>query len=138
MRKTLFLLLLTTVLWSSCTSVSKDDIQHLKGYWEIASVASDGEVFQPKGAPPSVDFYQMINDSLGTKKKLVPSFGEKYSGSEDEIDFRVIKKEGKYFIQFFNALEEWEEEITKLNTTELILLHSEKSYHYKRHQKITL
>ena len=138
MRKTSFLLLLTTILWTSCTSVSKDDLKHLKGYWEISSVKSHGEVFQPKGTAPAVDFYQMINDSLGTKKKLVASFGEKYSSSEDEIEFRVIKNEGKYFIQFYNALEEWEEEITKLNATELILFHSEKSYHYKRHQKIIL
>ncbi len=138
MRKILFLLFLSTALITSCTSVSKDDLKHLKGYWEISSVKSHGEVFQPKGTAPAVDFYQMINDSLGRKKKLVPSFGEKYSSSEDEIEFRVIKKEEKYFIQFFNALEEWEEEITKLNATELILFHSEKSYHYQRHQKITL
>ncbi len=72
------------------------------------------------------------------KKKLVPSFGEKYSSSEDLIQFRLVLKNGSYFIQFFNALQTWEEKITSISAEELILFHSEKTYHYKRHQKITL
>ena len=80
----------------------------------------------------------MINDQMGIKKKMVPSFSEQYNSSEDAIQFRILSKDGRYSIQFFSSLEQWEEEIKTLTAQEMILFHNDKSYHYKRHQKISL
>lgn len=136
--KYLFFFVITFILCTGCTTLSKEDIKQLEGYWEIDSVKAHGETFSPKGSAPAIDHYTLVNDSVGFKKKLVPSFGEKYSSSEDLIQFRLVVKNGSYFIQFFNALQTWEEKITSISAEELILFHSEKTYHYKRHQKITL
>ena len=138
MRKSTLIIILIVKLFTACTGVSRDDLMHLDGYWEISKVEAHGEVFSPKGSAPAVDHYQMINDSIGIKKKMVPSFGQQYSSSEDLIQYRIISKNETYHIQFFSSLEQWEEEIKTLTAEEMILFHSDKSYHYKRHQKITL
>lgn len=137
MQKSIFISILASTLWTACTGVSTNDLKHLEGYWEISKVEAHGETFSPRGTAPAVDHYLMINDSIGIKKKMVPSFGEKYSSSEDLIQYRIILANGNYSLQFFSALEEWEEEIKSLSPEEMILFHNDKSYHYKRHQKIT-
>ena len=135
MRKTILICILTSTLWTACTGVSAEDLKHLDGYWEISKVEAHGETFKPKGNAPAVDHYKMINDSMGIKKKMVPSFGEKYSSSEDLIQYKILTVDGNYSLQFSSALEEWEEEIKSLSQEEMILFHNDKSYHYKRHQK---
>ncbi len=138
MRKSFLFLFFISLVTTACTTVNNSDLKHLQGYWEIASVEAHGEVFQPKGNAPTVDYYQMINDTIGYKKKMAPTFYEKYNSSEARIQYQLISKKGKYFLQFSSPLEKWEEEIKTLNATELVLFHSDKTYHYKRHQKITL
>ena len=137
MRKTILICILTSTLWTACTGVSAEDLKHLDGYWEISKVEAHGETFSPRGSAPAVDYYQMLNDSMGIKKKMVPSFGEKYKSSEDLIQYRILNDNGNYSLQFFSALQDWEEEIKSLSKEEMILFHNDKSYHYKRHQKIT-
>ena len=137
MLKSILIILLTSAVWTACTEVAADDLKHLEGHWEISKVEAHGETFSPKGSAPAVDYYQMINDSIGIKKKMVPSFGEKYSSSEDLIQYRINSVNGNYSIHFFSALQEWKEEIKSLSAEEMILFHNDKSYHYKRHQKIT-
>lgn len=137
MRKTILISILTATLWTACTGISSDDLKYLEGYWEISKVEAHGETFSPRGGAPAVDYYQMLNDSMGIKKKMVPSFGEKYSSSEDLIQYKILTVDGNYSLQFSSALEEWEEEIKSLSQEEMILFHNDKSYHYKRHQKIT-
>ena len=67
---------------------------------------------------------------------MVPRFGEKYNSSNDLIQYRILFVNGKYSLQFVSALEKWEEEIKSLSADEMVLFHNDKSYHYKRHQKI--
>ena len=138
MRKLILLFFFIFSLFTACERVTNEDLRHLQGYWEISKVESHGEVFSPKGTAPAVDHYQMINDQMGIKKKMVPSFSEQYNSSEDAIQFRILSKDGRYSIQFFSSLEQWEEEIKTLTAQEMILFHNDKSYHYKRHQKISL
>lgn len=137
MLKIILISILSLTLWTACTGVSSDDLKQLEGYWEISKVEAHGETFNPIGGAPAVDYYQMFNDSMGIKKKMVPSFGEKYSSSEDLIQYKILTVDGNYSLQFSSALEEWEEEIKSLSQEEMILFHNDKSYHYKRHQKIT-
>jgi len=138
MRKLTLIVLFIFSLFTACKRVTNDDLKYLEGYWEISKVESHGEIFSPKGSAPAVDHYQMINDHMGIKKKMVPSFSAQYNSSEDAIQFRILSKDGGYSIQFFSSLEQWEEEIKTLTAQEMILFHSDKSYHYKRHQKISL
>ena len=126
-----------TLLLTACSGVTQKDLKHLAGYWEISEVSAHGEIFSPRGSAPAVDFYQLKTDRSGIKKKLVPSFGNKYSSSKDLVQFNIIETDHGFALQFNSALEQWEEEIKAINPEELVLFHNEKSYHYKRHQKIT-
>lgn len=137
MQKFILIYILISTLWTACTEVSSDDLKYLEGYWEISKVKAHGETFNPRGSAPAVDYYQILNDSMGIKKKMVPSFGEKYSSSEDLIQYKILTVDGNYSLLFSSPLEEWEEEVKSLSQEEMILFHNDKSYHYKRHQKIT-
>lgn len=129
-------------LWSfvliSCQNKSEFDLSLLHGYWEIESIHAQGEVFYPKGPSPVVDFYKLNNTSGGFKKKLMPNFTGHYESSNDKADFTLITTGGEYYINYAFSLEPWKEKIIELNQESLILYHSEKEYHYRRHQKLSL
>lgn len=139
MRSTnIYVCYICLLFFIGCTNLKTPELLHLEGYWEIKAVHAHGEVFQPRGAAPVVDFYHLEADSIGFKKKMTPTFNGLYQSSEDQIAFSV-KKEGKrLFLHFDSALTPWKEEILSIDLEEMILFHNDKEYHYKRHQKITL
>lgn len=126
------------LLFTACTRVTAPDLVLLEGYWEIESVHAHGEVFQPKGTTPMIDFYHLNSKKGGFKKKMTPTFSGPYQSSEDLVTFSIENEGNRYFLHFNDALGPWKEEIRSLNSNEMILFHNDKAYHYKRHQKITL
>ncbi|MDB4015321.1 hypothetical protein N9483_03065 [Flavobacteriaceae bacterium] len=139
MRNTIskFFLLTIGLIISSCTSVSEKDLTNLNGYWEIEKVESNGETFTPRGGAILVDFYQ-LDSTTGYRKKLAPSFNGNYKSSEDQFNFSVVNIEGSFYIEYKEALQPWKEKIISINATQLELEHSDKTYVYKRHEKISL
>jgi len=128
---------LCLLFFIGCAKVKTLELVHLEGYWEIKAVHAHGEVFQPRGAAPLVDFYHLEADSIGFKKKMTPTFNGLYQSSEDQIAFSVKKEGQRLFLHFDSALTPWKEEILSIDPEEMILFHNDKEYHYKRHQKIT-
>ena len=86
----LFLLLIFSFGLSHCDRIDREEVRQIEGYWEIESVQTKGEVFQPKGNAPSVDYYFFSSDSSGFKKKLSPRVMGNYETSEDQVQFSVI------------------------------------------------
>ena len=108
----------------------------LEGYWEIEKVSSHGETFNPRGAAPMVDYYRLNNKTQGYRKKLAPSFGL-YQTSDQQFAFEIEQStSGEYHLHFSKALEPWKEKIIELDSTQLVLEHQDKVYHYIRHEKI--
>ena len=68
----------------------------------------------------------------------MPNFTGHYESSNDKADFTLITTGGEYYINYAFSLEPWKEKIIELNQESLILYHSEKEYHYRRHQKLSL
>ena len=126
------------LIFTGCSSVSAPDLVFIEGYWEIESVHAHGEVFEPKGATPMIDFYQLNSEKSGFKKKMKPIFNGLFQSSEDRVTFIIQKEGNRFFIHFNNALTPWKEEIRSLSPEEMILFHNDKAYHYKRYQKIAL
>ena len=48
----LFLLLIFSFDLSHCDRIEREEVRQIEGYWEIESVQTKGEVFQPKGNAP--------------------------------------------------------------------------------------
>ncbi len=126
------------LIFTGCSKVTAPDIVFLEGYWEIESVRAHGEVFEPKGAAPVIDFYHLNSKTSGFKKKMMPTLNGHYQSSEDYVTFSIQKEGERFFIYFNDALTPWKEEIRLLSSEEMVLFHNEKAYHYKRHQKLTL
>lgn len=121
-----------------CQNPQNINSAQLEGYWEIEKVSSHGETFNPRGAAPMVDYYFLTNKKQGFRKKLAPSFGF-YQTSEQQFAFDVEQSNsGEYFLHFKKALKPWKEKIIALDSTQLVLEHQEKVYHYIRHEKMDL
>lgn len=123
------------LLLCACTSINEKDILHLNGYWEIENVKAQGETFAPKGAATLVDYYSLETPRKGFRKKLRPSFNQSYESSEDITPFVILQKKDGYYLQYTTRYDQWEEKISTLNATQLVLTHQGKKYRYKRHEK---
>lgn len=123
--------------FTGCTKVTAPDLVFLEGYWEIESVRAGGEIFEPQGSAPVIDFYHLNSKKSGFKKKIMPTLNGQYLSSEDIVTFNIQKEGERFFIHFDNALTPWKEEIRSLSSEKMILFHNDKAYYYKRHQKIT-
>ena len=134
----LFLLLIFSFGLSHCDRIEREEVRQIEGYWEIESVQTKGEVFQPKGNAPSVDYYFFSSDSTGFKKKLSPRVMGNYETSKDQVQFSVHEENGVMSFHFSTSLESWKEEIKSIAPERLILFHNGMEYHYKRHEKIAL
>lgn len=119
-----------------CERSPQIDSSQLEGYWEIEKVSSHGETFFPKGPPPLVDYYHLSDKGKGYRKKLAPRLGL-YQTSEQQFSFEIEQSSsGRYQLHFMEALEPWKEMIIALDSTQLILEHQDKVYHYIPHEKI--
>ena len=136
--RSLFLLFIFSIGLSHCDQIKPEEVRQIEGYWEIASVQTQGEVFQPKGHAPSVDYYFFSSDSTGFKKKLSPRLVGNYETSENQIQFSIHIENGVIALHFKTPLEIWKEEIKSITADRLVLYHNGMEYHYKRHEKITL
>ena len=136
--RSLFLLFIFSIGLSHCDQIKPEEVRQIEGYWEIASVQAQGEVFQPKGHAPSVDYYFFSSDSTGFKKKLSPRVMGNYETSENQVQFSVYEENGIMSFHFKTPLESWKEEIKSIAPERLILFHNGMEYHYKRHEKIAL
>jgi len=80
-----------------CANVKTPELEHLEGFWEIKTVHAHGEIFQPRGAAPLVDFYHLEADSIGYKKKMTPTFNGLTKVRKIKLSFPSKKKESAYF-----------------------------------------
>lgn len=136
MKRVDYLLWIFVLPFWGCTSLTQSDITLLEGYWVIESVRAHGEIFQPRGNAPAVDYYYFYKQNNGTKIKMTPQFNGSFKRSQDQARFVVQHIDNRFYLNYATALEPWREEIITLNKQELVLYHNEKTYHYKRFQKL--
>ena len=132
MQKSIFIIIPICLQFIFCKIKGIEDIRIIEGMWEIYSVSSMGEVFYPKGESPLIDYYVFNSDSTGTKKKLKPNFNKTFSSSLDEIDFKIRKIDGKFYLNYISNSNNWKERIKKLTNNELVITNTKFEYHYRR------
>lgn len=138
MLKNSFFILMVSLLLSTCAKIRDVDMDNLNGYWEIESVQHKGETFYPRGPSPSIDFYSINKKLEGYKKKTTPSIAGKYLSTADIAEFRILLTNEGYVLDYYKAINPWQESLVSINKNTLVLSHSGKTYQYKRHQKIEL
>ncbi len=137
MRKLVSLLLFLCFLACS-EKISVSDLNHINGYWEIEEVKfPDGES-KEYNVNMTIDYFE-YNNMKGFRKKVQPKFDGTYITSNDATSFQINERDGFFWMSYQNDLSSWEEQITKITTTHMVVKNKEGLYyHYRRFQSINV
>jgi hypothetical protein len=134
-----FLLLFTIFLLNACTtSVSKEELIKLNGYWEIIEVEFSNGQKKSYKVNPSIDYIE-LKEMKGYKKKVQPKFDGTYNISNDTEPFTIIEKDGVFMFTYKNILSEWEEKLISIDDNTFIISNEDNiTYTYKRYEPIKI
>ena len=119
------------IIFISCSSPEKVQIDRLDGYWEIEFIYQDGEKFIPKVSKIIFDHYQ-IQYPKGYLNKVTLEINDSFNTSKDMTFFEIEKKNAKYYINYKSRWDEWKSKINFLDSQKLILEIGNRTFHYKR------
>ena len=110
-----YLTLISLFFIISCnTSVGKEQLHLLNGYWEIKEVRFSDGTKKEYTINSTVDYITL--DSLnGFRKKVNPKFNGTYETSDDAEPFNIRIKNDSIFMEYKNELTSWEEVLISLN-----------------------
>jgi len=114
------------------TSVKKEDIQKINGYWEIKQVAlPNGEKKEYK-VNETIDYFELKGDK-GFRQKVMPQFDGKFKTNDIKEVIKISEKEDCFFIEYSTKYGKWKEEIVSIEDSTLILKTKDKlEYTYKK------
>ena len=137
--KRIFFLLLILLFWScNDSSVRKDDLHFLNGYWEISGVEFPDGSIKEYGMNTSVDFIQLKEDK-GYRKKMKPQFDGTYDTSKDVEAFEVSDINETFTLRYKNEFSEWEEKLVQLDSVSFSVINQEGiTYRYERFEPIKI
>lgn len=137
MKKIYFLTFL--FLLTSCTSVEKEDLQNLNGYWEIT------KVIQPDGKEMDFnintiyDFYEIDTNYKGIYKKASPQLDGTFIVDEYQEQIEIVEDSKDFKIKFHSEWDDRELTIIEVTGNKLILENpDQKTYYYKKAEPINL
>ncbi|MGB7392799.1 MAG: hypothetical protein WA913_00255 [Pricia sp.] len=120
------------------TSIDKEDLKNLNGYWEIEQVEFPGGGAKEYRVNTTVDYIQ-FDDMKGYRKKMQPRFDGTYRTSDDAEAFEILEKDGSFIIHYKTELSEWSEELVGLDTNTFSVVNEDgKRYDYKRFEAISV
>lgn len=129
---------LSFLLLAACTSVSKDKLPLLNGYWEIERVEFPNGGQKEYKMNTTVDFIQLA-ELKGYRKKMKPRFDGNYETSDDAESFEIILADDTYTVHYKNDLSEWKETLTALSEDNFSVQNEDGIlYHYKRFEPISI
>jgi len=134
-----FVFLITLFFLTACTtSISKEELLKLNGYWEIVEVEFNNGQKKSYKVNPSIDYIE-LKEMKGFKKKVQPKFDGTYNISNDSEPFTIIEKNGTFLLTYSNALSEWEEQLLHLKDNTFTIKNEDNiTYTYKRYEPIKI
>ena len=137
--KRIFFLLLILLFWScNDSSVRKDDLHFLNGYWEISEVEFPDGSIKEYGMNTSIDFIQ-LKEEKGYRKKMKPQFDGTYDTSKDMENFEVSDINETFTLRYKNEFSEWEEKLVQLDSVSFSVINQEGiTYRYERFEPIKI
>jgi len=137
--KRILSIVLIIMFWACAdSSINKEDLHHLNGYWEISEVIfPDGSV-KEYGINPNIDFIQ-VNDDQGYRKKMKPQFDGTYDTTKDVEGFQISNANESVILRYSTPLSEWEEKLVQLDSLSFSVTNQEGiTYKYKRFEPIKI
>lgn len=133
------LVIFTFILWVGCgTSVSKNDLHLLNGYWQITEVEFGSGNKKAYKMGKSVDFI-FLEDGKGYRKKVHPNILGGFDTSDDAQNFEVAITDNSFSMVYENNLSNWSERLLALNENSFTVSNEEGViYRYQRYEPINL
>ena len=137
LKRALILFLLITVM--NCGQKAEDMIPNIQGYWEISEVKKNGSKLKEFNINTTIDYFEIIGDNEGFRKKLVPSLDGRFESSNHQSPFVLQLIDGDLKIVYSVEDEAYSETIIKATQEELIIKNdSGFVYVYKPYTSINL
>ena len=130
--KYISLLCFALVLISCQTSVNKEDIQKLNGYWEIKQVTlADGNTKDYK-VNETIDYFE-LKDNKGFRQKVMPQFDGNFKTNGFKETIKIIQNDKTFLIEYSTKYGKWKEEILSIEDSTLVLKNKDNlEYTYKK------
>jgi hypothetical protein len=134
-----YLILVSALFFISCnTTINKEQLHLLNGYWEIKEVTfTDGTKKEYK-INSTVDF--IFLDSLkGYRKKVNPKFNGTFETSDDAEPLSIRIASDSTFMVYKTDFNSWEEVLISLSKTNFSVQNEQGiTYHYQRYEPINI
>lgn len=127
------------VAFVSCTSVEKEDLQNLNGYWEIHKVIQpDGKEID-FGMNTIYDYYEIDDNHIGIYKKATPQLDGTFIVDDFQEEIEIIEDKDVFRIKFHSVFDSREVTIIEITSNKLILKNLDNNtYYYTRAEPINL
>ena len=135
-----YILFLPILILAACTKpVSREDISHLEGIWEIEKVTLADGTDQDYKVSEIVDRFAM-EELRGTRTKVRVSLDGNYQAASRPDSVTVsFDPEKKAILRHKAQYIKWQEEIVELDSATLVLRNQQGiEYRYKRHVPFTI
>ncbi|MFC7443705.1 lipocalin family protein [Mesoflavibacter profundi] len=133
------LLLISLITFFNCSKKKEDYTQYLNGYWEIKHVTLNNGTEKSYKINETVDYIQILNDSVGVRKKMKPKFDGTYSTTNFQEKFTFNLSENGLELNYKTPYYSWKETIQSISKSEMTVVNDNKDvYLYKRYQPIKL
>lgn len=130
--------MLTLVLISCQSSVKREDIKKLNGYWEINKVTFSNGKTKDYKVNETIDYFEVKNNE-GFRQKVMPQFDGKFKTNNINEAIKIIEKGKAFFIEYHTTYGKWKEEIKTIEDSTLVLKNKDNlEYTYKRFKPFSL
>ena len=130
--KKISLLLFALLLISCHSTIKKEDIKKLNGYWEIKQVKFSTGKTKAYKINETIDYFE-LKDNQGFRQKVMPQFDGKFKTNNIKETIKILKKDNSFFIEYNTTYGKWNEEIITIEDSTLVLKNNQNlEYTYKR------
>lgn len=137
MKKILLLSILILLL--SCSQSTEEKLNHINGYWEIASIENPAGQVKEFGMSQNIDFFLINPDGTGVRTKVQPNAFGAFTTSKSSESINVIKTGDLLKLQYATVLDTWEETVIKVTDTKLVLRNKDGLiYTYRSYKPLVL
>ncbi|MBT8287012.1 MAG: lipocalin family protein [Bacteroidia bacterium] len=124
---------------ASCKADPEHLIAHLPGYWEVTEVKKDGKLIKAFTMSATVDYFELIDENEGFRKKVNPTLDGTYIVSQHQTPFTINIEEGDLWVNYSDNGVEYKERIIEANDKKLRIKNDAGFiYSYKSYEPITL
>ena len=93
----------------------------ISGYWEIQSVKKGNKTVKNYQYNTTIDYFEMITDSTGYRKKVSPTLDGKFKITQHESPFFILIEDNRLNIYYTVNNVTFKETIINANEHELII-----------------